>query len=182
MGLLEKVRHVMLGADHYDEDEMYVEDYIEEEEAEEEMPVRYVREKSRARERDVRDLRAVGGGSYRRETSSHSNVVSLPTAAYHEQSRIVISCPQTMDDATMICEHLKANVACVVDLTGVTRDNAQRIADFLSGAVYTLSGSIQRISDEIFLVVPQNVDVTNEIKDLKDSGVIFPWIHSAFGR
>lgn len=182
MGLLEKVRHVMLGADHYDDDEMYVEDYIEEEEVEE-PPIRYVRDKGRVRERDTRELRASGGASsYRRETSMHSNVVSLPTAAYQEQNRIVISCPKTVDDATMICEHLKNSVACVVDLTGVDRENAQRIADFLSGAAYTLSGSIQRISDEIFLVVPHNVDVTNEIKDLKDSGIIFPWINSAFGR
>ena len=48
---------------------------------------------------------------------------------------------------------------------------AQRIMDFISGACYALNGSLQAISNNIFIVAPENIDVSGDLRDelLNDS-------------
>jgi cell division inhibitor SepF len=78
-------------------------------------------------------------------------------------------------------DHLKKGVICVVNLETVDKENAQRIADFLGGSSYTLGGTIERLSNSIFLIVPSGFHVSSELKrELKPGGHILPWISSAF--
>ncbi len=172
MSILHKVRSYMLGTD-YDED-LYEEDAYEEEEEYEEPPIR----ESRSRERDVTPYHHNRRGERERD----SKVVNLPSSLGAEMKANVVIChPTVVDDATSICDHLRNNEICVVNLEGVERANAQRIADFLGGASYAISGEIQRISNEIFLIAPPFVGISSEMKEeLKSSGLILPWISTAF--
>ena len=55
------------------------------------------------------------------------------------------------------------------------KDVARRVIDFISGAVYALGGSIQKVSGGIFLIAPYNVGIMGDFKDeLRNKG-IFPW-------
>jgi len=100
-------------------------------------------------------------------------VVNIHTTS---QFKVVIVNPETFDDAQDICEHLKSKKPVVVNLEDMEKDIAQRVIDFLSGSVYALDGSIQKVSNGIFIIAPSNVDLMGDFKDeLRNKGV-FPWI------
>jgi len=45
------------------------------------------------------------------------------------------------------------------------RNDAQRLIDFLSGAIFALNGEIKKIANSIFLIVPDNFDIAGDIQD-----------------
>mgnify|MGYP002230325338 FL=1 len=45
----------------------------------------------------------------------------------------------------------------------------------MSGAVYVLDGSIQKVSKAIFILAPNNVDIDANIKKELESKAFFPW-------
>lgn len=90
-------------------------------------------------------------------------IVSLQSA--QKSSKVVLAEPRVYAEAQDISEHLKNKRAVVVNLQRIDRDQGVRIIDFLSGTVYALSGDIQRIGTDIFLCVPDNVEVAGAISD-----------------
>lgn len=89
--------------------------------------------------------------------------------------KVMVIQPEDFNDAQNICDHLKDNKPVIVNLESVEKEVARRIIDFLSGSVYSLDGTIQKVSSTIFLLAPNNVDVMGDFKDeLKNKGV-FPW-------
>jgi cell division inhibitor SepF len=109
----------------------------------------------------------------------HDNVISMPSSITAQKERMVISRPKTVDDVPAITDCLRMNMICVVNLEGVDISNAQRIADFISGAGYALNCEIERVSNDIFIVAPTHVSVTNDFKEEVKNSHILPWI-SAF--
>ncbi len=91
-----------------------------------------------------------------------NKVIGLPSATA-QSVRVVISQPNSYEQASEICEHLKGKKSIIVNLEYVNKDVARRIIDFMSGAVYALDGNIQKISNSIFLIAPYNYEITNEI-------------------
>ena len=101
-----------------------------------------------------------------------SKVVNIHTTA---QLKLVVMQPESFDEARDIADHLKTKKPVVINLEGVERDVARRIIDFLSGAVFSLDGNIQKVSNGIFLIAPYNVGIMGDFKDeLRNKG-IFPW-------
>ena len=95
----------------------------------------------------------------------------------HSQSqfRMVVSQPESFDDAQEICDHLKSQKPVVINLESVEKQDAQRIIDFLSGSVYAMDGSIQKVSSDIFVIAPNNVDVSGDLKSELRNKTVFPW-------
>ena len=73
---------------------------------------------------------------------------------------VVLYSPKSFGDIQTLIDFLKRHEPVVVELSGVADSSAQRILDFLSGAIYALSGSIHRISGTIFLLTPSGVSIT----------------------
>ena len=106
-----------------------------------------------------------GGGS-------KGKVVNIHTTT---QLKLVIMNPENFEEARDIADHLKSKKPVVINLEGVEREIARRIVDFLSGAVFALDGSIQKVSNGIFLIAPYNVGIMGDFKeDLRSRG-IFSW-------
>lgn len=97
------------------------------------------------------------------EGVQQGNVVSLQSL--QKSSKVVLAEPRVYSEAQDISEHLKNKRAVVVNLQRIERDQGIRIVDFLSGTVYALGGDIQRIGTDIFLCVPENVEVAGSISD-----------------
>ena len=72
---------------------------------------------------------------------------------------VVVYTPKTYEDVQTLIDYLKRREPVVVDLSGINSDSAQRILDFMSGAIYGLSGSIHRINGNIFLLTPAGVSI-----------------------
>lgn len=110
------------------------------------------------------------------QTSSrrHQNkVVNIHSAS---SFKVVVTQPETFDDAQSACDHLKNKKPVIVNLEELDKDLAQRIIDFLSGAVYGLDGNIQKVSNGIFVVAPNNVDIMGDFKDELRNKAAFPWV------
>ncbi|MFD1031058.1 cell division protein SepF [Metaplanococcus flavidus] len=96
--------------------------------------------------------------------ASTPNLVSLQTAAA-KSSKVHLAEPRVYAEAQDIAEHLKSKRAVVVNLQRIEKSQGLRIIDFLSGTVYALGGDIQRIGTDIFLCVPDTVEVDGAISD-----------------
>ena len=96
------------------------------------------------------------------------------------KSEVILRHPASVNDAAKVCDFIREEKLCVIDLTGIDRNMAQRIADFLGGACYAINGTIQRISKDIFIVVPSGVRISADITDeLEKDGYVVP---KAYGR
>ena len=100
--------------------------------------------------------------------SKKGKVVNIHTTT---QLKVVVIQPLTYSDSQDIADHLKAKKPVVVNLEKVEKDVARRIVDFLSGAVYALDGSMQKVSNGILLLAPYNVGIMGDFSDeLKTKG------------
>ena len=68
--------------------------------------------------------------------------------------RAVVTRPKTVNDAREICDHVRHGRLCIVDITGVSKEDSQRIADFLGGVCHGVGGETVRISGGIFVIAP----------------------------
>ena len=83
-------------------------------------------------------------------------------------SKMILLEPRAYSESQQIVDHLKNRNTVVVNLKRVTSDQAKRIVDFLSGTIYAINGSIQKIGGGIFLCTPNNVNVQGTISDEKE--------------
>ncbi len=91
------------------------------------------------------------------------------------QMKVVVIQLKTFEETREIADHLKAKKPVVINLELIDKDVARRVIDFVSGSVYALDGSIQKITNGIFLVAPYNVGIMGDVKDeLRNNGV-FNW-------
>ena len=73
--------------------------------------------------------------------------------------------PDEFDDAQMIIDHLKGGQAIVINMEGMELSTAQRIIDFIAGACYSLDGSLQAISGNIFIAAPADIYVSGDLRE-----------------
>lgn len=80
--------------------------------------------------------------------------------------RIVLLQPNRFEEAQNIAGYLLENKVVVFDLQECDVDTAINIVNFVSGAIYALNGSIQKINDRgaIFVAVPPSVSMDNELR------------------
>ena len=63
------------------------------------------------------------------------------------------------------------NQPVIVNMQSADRDLQRRMIDFCSGVTYALSGGMERVADEVFLLTPSNVKVSDEERQrLADRG------------
>jgi cell division inhibitor SepF len=72
--------------------------------------------------------------------------------------------PRSYNDARRIGEEFREGVPVIINLTGMDDNDAKRIVDFAAGLVFGLRGSIERITNKVFLLSPANVDVGAEAR------------------
>jgi cell division inhibitor SepF len=92
---------------------------------------------------------------------------SVPTdrSADRDSSyRITTLHPRTYNEARTIGEHFRENTPVIMNLTEMDDGDAKRLVDFAAGLVFGLRGSIERVTQKVFLLSPANVDVTAEDK------------------
>ena len=80
-------------------------------------------------------------------------------------SKMILLEPRAFSESQQIADHLKSRNSVVVNLKRVTSDQAKRIIDFLSGCIYSIGGSMQKIGIGIYLCAPKNVNVQGKITE-----------------
>ena len=80
-------------------------------------------------------------------------------------NKMILLEPRAYSESQQIADHLKSRNSVVVNLKRVTSDQAKRIIDFLSGCIYAIGGTMQKIGVGIYLCTPKNVNVQGKISD-----------------
>lgn len=85
-------------------------------------------------------------------------------------NKMILLEPRAYSESQQIADHLKSRNSVVVNLKRVTSDQAKRIIDFLSGCIYAIGGSMQKIGVGIYLCTPKNVNVQGKITEENEKG------------
>jgi len=158
MGILDKIKD-MVGIELEDEDD-------EEEVVEEEKKARPVLREERKEERVREDRRPVTerkpASTPRMETVARTEVTrqTMGGNKYTSQFKMVVIEPNGFEECPKLVDSLKAKKPVIINLENLETDIARKIFDFLSGATYALNGNVQKVTNNIFVFAPENVDVT----------------------
>lgn len=96
-------------------------------------------------------------------TPRHAAAAPKPRNA--DMSRIITVHPRTYNEARTIGEHFRDGVPVIMNLTEMEDADAKRLVDFAAGLIFGLRGTIERVTSKVFLLSPQNVNVTAEDKE-----------------
>ena len=88
------------------------------------------------------------------------------TATTHatDLARITTLHPRTYNEARTIGEHFREGIPVIMNLTEMVDSDAKRLVNFAAGLIFGLHGSIDRVTNRVFLLCPANVEVTAEDK------------------
>ena len=79
-------------------------------------------------------------------------------------ARITTLHPRTYNEARTIGEHFREGTPVIMNLTEMVDSDAKRLVDFAAGLIFGLRGSLERVTNKVFLLSPANVEVTAEDK------------------
>lgn len=114
----------------------------------------------------------------RMEKTSSGKIVPIRTTS--KGLEVCIIKPTSFEDSQEICDMLLTGRAVVINLEGFDDKLAQRTMDFVSGSVYATNGKLHRISNSIFIISPENIDISGDYGDLIANGFEPPTFNSQF--
>jgi cell division inhibitor SepF len=74
-------------------------------------------------------------------------------------ARITTLHPRTYNEARTIGEHFREGTPVIINLTEMVDSDARRLVDFSAGLIFGLRGSIDRVTNKVFLLSPANIEV-----------------------
>lgn len=91
-----------------------------------------------------------------------TKVIPMNTAV--SSSKMVITQPTCYEDVEEVGAYLKNKKSVIINLENVGKEDARRILDFLSGATFMIEGTIQKVSNLIYLMAPRSVEIQNDLE------------------
>jgi cell division inhibitor SepF len=109
---------------------------------------------------DRLEMQAGAGGAGSRHGERHANGQVHTT----DLARITTVHPRTYNEARTIGEYFREGTPVIMNLTEMVDSDAKRLVDFSAGLIFGLRGSIERVTNKVFLLSPANVEVAAEDK------------------
>jgi len=103
-----------------------------------------------------------GRGDFADAPLPSSRTTATATATATDLARITTLHPRTYNEARTIGEHFREGTPVIMNLTEMVDSDAKRLVDFAAGLIFGLHGSIDRVTNRVFLLCPANVEVTAE--------------------
>ncbi len=101
-----------------------------------------------------------------------NKIVNIHT---NKQMNVVIYEPVEFEETRHIVDNLKNRKPVIINLEELDHELAKKIFDFVNGAIYALDGQIQKVSKGIFILAPNNIDISGNFDEEFNSKGIFPW-------
>lgn len=80
----------------------------------------------------------------------------------HAASAISIVRIKSFEDVQKYAEVIKNGDTLTFSLENLRVEEGQRVIDYLSGATYVLGGSIEKVTDKVYVSVPAGMGISNE--------------------
>ena len=98
--------------------------------------------------------------------SGHDGIVrTIPSTRSATAGSIHKSEPRRFNEAREIADRYKDGIPVIMNLQSTDDTIARRLVDFASGLVYGLDGKIEMVANRVYLLTPQNVDVSAEDRE-----------------
>ncbi len=94
-----------------------------------------------------------------------SGVASAASGTVAELSRITTIHPRTYNEARTVGENFREGTPVIMNLSEMDDADAKRLVDFAAGLVFATRGTIERVTNKVFLLSPPNVSVAAEDKE-----------------
>lgn len=79
--------------------------------------------------------------------------------------------PQSFGDAKVLADEFKRSIPVIMQLSDVDRELARRLIDFASGVCYSLGGSMEKLANNVFLLLPKGTEVAaDERRRIEERG------------
>jgi cell division inhibitor SepF len=150
-----------------EDDEEHRDSYDAYEDYDDEQPVRRYRPDEAAPARTTALRRFTNDGTETQGALAVDPRLRAATASHEEDVtsyRITTLHPRTYNEARTIGEHFREGTPVIMNLTEMDDTDAKRLVDFAAGLIFGLRGSIERVTNKVFLLSPQNIEVTAEDK------------------
>lgn len=92
------------------------------------------------------------------------NVAPVSAPAPSEITRITTLTPRTYNEARNVGETFREGTPVIMNLTEMDDNDAKRLVDFAAGLAFGTHGTIERVTQKVFLLSPPNVTVAAEDK------------------
>ena len=122
----------------------------------------YYDEYDERREEPARPAPVANLAEHRRPHAPRTAAPAASTVA--ELSRITTLHPRTYNEARTIGENFREGVPVIMNLSEMDDNDAKRLVDFSAGLVFAVRGTIERVTNKVFLLSPPNVSVAAEDK------------------
>ena len=76
--------------------------------------------------------------------------------------RITTIHPRSYNDARTIGEAFRGGTPVIMNLSDMDDADAKRLVDFSAGLIFGLHGSIERVTNKVFLLSPEHVEIAAE--------------------
>lgn len=107
------------------------------------------------------------------DLSERRRPASGPTGVVAELSRITTLHPSTYNEARTVGENFREGTPVIMNLSEMDDSDAKRLVDFAAGLVFATRGTIERVTNKVFLLSPPNVTVAAEDKQRIAEGGFF---------
>jgi cell division inhibitor SepF len=87
-------------------------------------------------------------------------------------ARITVINPISYNDAPLVGEPYRNGIPVIMNLTKLDAKEAKRFVDFAVGLTFGLYGHLEKVTDAVFLLSPQNTQVQSH-DQLSDTGDFF---------
>lgn len=110
----------------------------------------------------LNSMRGSGEKSAPAGASGERGSVSLGGSSQQPMKLLVMQ-PEKFEDAAGIADSMRTHNSIVLNLEAISKEEARRLVDFISGAAYIQGGRIRRIAANTYIVTPANVDLSGDI-------------------
>ena len=129
-----------------------------------------IKDKFQGFDNDETSSKSINNSSFEKPKSftkptSAAKIVPMKSSRHNGMEVCVIK-PSSIEDTREISDTLISGRAVILNLEGLHLEIAQRIIDFCSGSCYAINGNLQKISNYIFIVTPETVDISGDFQDL----------------
>ncbi len=94
-----------------------------------------------------------------KKTSVNNSIQSVETITSINYNNINVYSPKNEEEIEKIVLNLIKNEASIINLKGYDKNAYTRVLDFLNGAIFALKGAISRLTDDLYLITPENLKI-----------------------
>ena len=77
-------------------------------------------------------------------------------------NNVILTEPLVFADSKDIIDDIKRNKVVIINLSKLDLETADRLLDFISGGIYALGAKLKTIGEDIYLCVPNGVEVSGD--------------------